>query len=181
MADTPGINIDGAPTGWLDSWFRLTAEQRAVIEMHLETCQMLAATLTTLDMADRSQYPTWKQIRTDSGWTQQALNKAIPGMSQKQLSVYESGKQHPRPGEPADRYNAILTNLATDQYHHHLTQMAWSIYWTEQGDPAPEIITADDDFMRWTRQQADHPILGTLPHSLPYDPLIDWPLKVSAA
>lgn len=97
------------------------------------------------------------------------------------VSQYLTGNRHPKGGRTKSVMGALLWNIESDRYHKHLHEMMWATYWAEQDTYAPELIQPEKAFLEWARGQDKHPILGTLPTSLQYNPTVNWPLHVSAA
>jgi hypothetical protein len=174
------IDTSDAPPDWHQFWFTLTPEVRATIEHHLETCQSLLELAKRIDVTDRSQFPAWKQLRTESGWGLTNLGAAIKGVDRTQIGRYENGQRIPT-GNAATTYKALLVNLLGDRYHHHLVRLTWHLWHAHEGTRAPEVVDPTPEFMTWTHDTPNHPLLSKLPHSLMYDRNLDWPLKVSAA
>ena len=160
-----------APADWLSYWFALDFEVRATIEGHHEAALKLAAFVGNLDIKDRSQYQQWRQVRESSGWTLMALSELE--VKYDAIRKYEVGESTPS-GDPGIRYRAVLNNLAADQYHRHLTEMAWALFWAERDKKAPEKVKTTKPFLAWCDRQGDHPLLSTLDASIAYDPHITW-------
>jgi hypothetical protein len=167
------MNTSAAPQEWQRFWFTMPAERRASIEAHLETCQTLISAIDKLDMNDRGQHPIWKQIRETSGWYLKDVGPHAR-LDRTQIGRYERGQRIPGK-DVAPRYHALLANLATDQYHHHISRLTWALHHAEAGNDAPEIIAPEPDFLKWADQK--HPLLDSIPAALPYNDLIAWPIQ----
>lgn len=179
MDNDAHIDISTASNEFQRWWFSMAAERRGHIEGHLEVCRSLLGVLGRLDVTDRGQYPVWRQLRENSGWS---IKKLAPLVEphRTQMGRYERGDRLPG-RQVAERYRALLWNLAADQYHSHLVRLGWALFRAEQEADAPEVVEATEAFLDWANHVGRHPLLGNLLLGLPYHPGIAWPLQVTAA
>jgi transcriptional regulator with XRE-family HTH domain len=161
--------------GFKTWWFTVPHHRRARLEQLVDTARILQGHATHFEVV-RGQHELWVGLRKNAGYPISVLATHI-GVDHSSYSRWETGNRGISK-QKAITYGALLQNIAGDLYHRAITRLTWELYWTERKKNAPEQVDAtDSEYLEWvTNHAATHPLLEELPHSIPYNPRLEWPL-----